>query len=99
MSLVSQRGGVIHGSESKAAAEMIHAEAPLVAMFGFTTSLRSVSQGRAQLLDGVLAFRAEALKALRCRVGLVFSRLLHKGLDRLEGLGISLFQSRRGSRK
>jgi elongation factor G len=47
MSLVSQRGGLIHGSESKPAAEMIHAEAPLVAMFGFTTSLRSVSQGRA----------------------------------------------------
>jgi elongation factor G len=47
MSLVSQRGGLIHGSESRAAAEVIHAEAPLVAMFGFTTSLRSVSQGRA----------------------------------------------------
>jgi elongation factor G len=47
MSLVSQRGGIIHGSESRAAAEMIHAQAPLVAMFGFTTSLRSVSQGRA----------------------------------------------------
>jgi len=47
MSLVSQRGGLIHGSESRSAAEMIHAEAPLVAMFGFTTSLRSVSQGRA----------------------------------------------------
>jgi elongation factor G len=47
MSLVSQRGGVIHGSESKASAETIHAEAPLEAMFGFTTSLRSVTQGRA----------------------------------------------------
>jgi elongation factor G len=47
MSLVSQRGGLIHGSDSKAAVETVHAEAPLVAMFGFTTSLRSVSQGRA----------------------------------------------------
>ena len=47
MSLVSQRGGLIHGSETKAAAETIHAEAPLEAMFGFTTSLRSVTQGRA----------------------------------------------------
>jgi elongation factor G len=47
MSLVSQRGGLINGSESRAAADMIHAQAPLVAMFGFTTSLRSVSQGRA----------------------------------------------------
>ena len=47
MSLVSQRGGIIHGSDSKAAMEVIHAEAPMVQMFGFTTSLRSVSQGRA----------------------------------------------------
>lgn len=47
MSLVSQNGGIIHGSETKAAAEVVHVEAPLVNMFGFTTSLRSVSQGRA----------------------------------------------------
>ena len=47
MSLVSQRGGIIHGSDSKQNVETIHAEAPMVAMFGFTTSLRSVSQGRA----------------------------------------------------
>jgi elongation factor G len=47
MSLISQRGGLIHGSESRHAVETIHAEAPLVAMFGITTALRSVSQGRA----------------------------------------------------
>jgi elongation factor G len=47
MSLVSQRGGIIHGSDSKTSGELIHAEAPMVAMFGFTTSLRSVTQGRA----------------------------------------------------
>ncbi len=47
MSLVSQRGGLIHGTDSKQSAEVIHAEAPMVTMFGFTTSLRSVSQGRA----------------------------------------------------
>ena len=47
MSLVSQRGGLIHGSDSKQSVETIHAEAPLATMFGFTTSLRSVSQGRA----------------------------------------------------
>ncbi len=47
MSLVSQRGGFIHGTETKIVAEIIHAEAPLATMFGFTTSLRSVSQGRA----------------------------------------------------
>jgi Translation elongation factors (GTPases) len=47
MSLVSQRGGIISGSESRPASELIHAQAPMVAMFGFTTSLRSVTQGRA----------------------------------------------------
>jgi elongation factor G len=47
MSLVSQRGGMIHGSDSKALTELVHAQAPLSTMFGFTTSLRSVSQGRA----------------------------------------------------
>ncbi|NLJ47809.1 MAG: elongation factor G, partial [Treponema sp.] len=47
MSLVSQRGGMIHGTDSKAAVDIIHAEAPLSVMFGFTTALRSVTQGRA----------------------------------------------------
>ncbi len=47
MSLLSQRGGIIHGSESRASLDLIHAEAPLAVMFGFSTSLRSVSQGRA----------------------------------------------------
>ncbi len=47
MSLISQRGGVIHGSDSRSTMEIIHAEAPLVTMFGVTTALRSVSQGRA----------------------------------------------------
>ncbi len=47
MSLVSQRGGIIHGSESRPGTESIDAEAPLAAMFGFTTALRSVTQGRA----------------------------------------------------
>jgi elongation factor G len=47
MSLVSQRGGLIQGSETKNVSEVIHAQAPLATMFGFTTSLRSVSQGRA----------------------------------------------------
>jgi elongation factor G len=47
MSLVSQRGGIIHGQDSKTSADVIHAEAPLETMFGFSTNLRSASQGRA----------------------------------------------------
>jgi elongation factor G len=47
MSLVSQRGGMIHGTDTKASMDTIHAEAPMSTMFGFTTALRSVTQGRA----------------------------------------------------
>jgi elongation factor G len=47
MSLLTQRGGIIHRMESKPSQETVHAEAPLSVMFGFSTSLRSVSQGRA----------------------------------------------------
>jgi len=47
MSLLSQRGGIIHGSESRPSMDLIHAEAPLAVMFGFSTALRSASQGRA----------------------------------------------------
>jgi len=47
MSLLSQRGGMIHGSDSRPAIDIVHAQAPLAVMFGFSTSLRSVSQGRA----------------------------------------------------
>ncbi len=47
ISLLSQRGGLITSTESKVSTEVIHAQAPLAVMFGFSTSLRSVSQGRA----------------------------------------------------
>nr|MCR5698472.1 elongation factor G [Treponemataceae bacterium] len=47
MSLVIQRGGIIQSQESKPSTEVIHAQAPMAKMFGFSTSLRSVTQGRA----------------------------------------------------
>jgi elongation factor G len=47
MSLVTQRGGQVLSMESKAAGDEIKAQAPMEKMFGFMTSLRSVSQGRA----------------------------------------------------
>ena len=62
MSLVSQRGGLIHGSDSKALSEVVHAEAPLSTMFGFTTSLRSVSQGRASFTMEFSHFQPKAAK-------------------------------------
>ena len=47
MNLVTQRGGMILSLESKAAVEVIHAQAPMAKMFGFSTNLRSATQGRA----------------------------------------------------
>jgi elongation factor G len=47
MSLVTQRGGQILNMNAKSDADEIKAQAPMEKMFGFMTSLRSVSQGRA----------------------------------------------------
>lgn len=47
MSQVTQRGGMILGQDSKPSGELIHCEAPMAKMFGFSTNLRSVTQGRA----------------------------------------------------
>jgi elongation factor G len=47
MSLVTQRGGSVLTMESRTQSDEIKAEAPMEKMFGFMTSLRSVSQGRA----------------------------------------------------
>ena len=47
MSLVTQRGGQIINMNSKSDIDEIKAQAPMEKMFGFMTSLRSVSQGRA----------------------------------------------------
>ncbi|MDR2941864.1 MAG: elongation factor G [Treponema sp.] len=47
MSLVTQRGGQILNMNAKPDADEIKAQAPMEKMFGFMTSLRSVSQGRA----------------------------------------------------
>jgi len=47
MSLVTQRGGQILSMNSKTDIDEVKAQAPMEKMFGFMTSLRSVSQGRA----------------------------------------------------
>jgi elongation factor G len=47
MSLVVQRGGQVLNMDAKADADEIKAQAPMAKMFGFMTSLRSISQGRA----------------------------------------------------
>lgn len=47
MSQMTQRGGIIMGQDSKPSGELIHCEAPMAKMFGFSTNLRSATQGRA----------------------------------------------------
>lgn len=47
ISQITQRGGIISGQDSKSSGEIIHCTAPMAKMFGFSTNLRSVTQGRA----------------------------------------------------
>ncbi len=47
MSQITQRGGMISSMEEKTGGSIVHAQAPMSKMFGFSTSLRSVTQGRA----------------------------------------------------
>ena len=46
ISSLTQRGGLVTSIESRPAFEMVISQAPLVKMFGYTTSLRSQTQGR-----------------------------------------------------
>jgi elongation factor G len=44
---ISRRRGVLQGTEDSAAGKIVRAEIPLSEMFGYSTDLRSASQGRA----------------------------------------------------
>jgi elongation factor G len=46
ISSITQRGGIVISMESKATADTVCAEVPLRQMFGYTTVLRSSTQGR-----------------------------------------------------
>ena len=46
ISSITQRGGIVLSMESRTAADLVTAEAPLEKMFGYTTVLRSSTQGR-----------------------------------------------------
>jgi elongation factor G len=47
MSLMTARGGQVLSMDSRTGTDIVRARAPMAKMFGFMTSLRSVSQGRA----------------------------------------------------
>lgn len=44
---ITSRGGIILGQDSKGESEVVKAQSPMAKMFGFSTSLRSATQGRA----------------------------------------------------
>jgi len=46
ISTITQRGGIVSSMESKVGSDIVCATAPLHKMFGYTTILRSVTQGR-----------------------------------------------------
>jgi elongation factor G len=43
---LTQKGGIVHSMDSQPTREIVHGEVPMVKMFGFTTGLRSMTQGR-----------------------------------------------------
>jgi elongation factor G len=43
---LTARGGMVISLESRATVEHIHGESPLANMFGYSTALRSMTQGR-----------------------------------------------------
>ena len=62
MSLVVQRGGQVMNMTARTDIDEIKAQAPMAQMFGFMTSLRSVSQGRASFSMGFSHFEKKAGK-------------------------------------
>ena len=60
ISLVTQRGGQVLSMDSKGENEEVKAAAPMAKMFGFMTSLRSVSQGRAAFSMEFLYFERKS---------------------------------------
>jgi elongation factor G len=60
ISLVTQRGGQVISMDSNASVDEVKAGAPMAKMFGFMTSLRSVSQGRATFTMSFSHFEKKA---------------------------------------
>ena len=57
MKLLSQRRGMIVGSQDEGLQCVIEAEVPLADMFGYSTVLRSSTQGKAQFTMEFLSYR------------------------------------------
>ncbi|MBU1696906.1 MAG: elongation factor G, partial [Proteobacteria bacterium] len=48
MGLINQRRGIIQGSQEEGVMSVVESQVPLSDMFGFSTVLRSATQGKAQ---------------------------------------------------
>ncbi len=60
MSQITQRGGMILSMGEKSGGNIIHAKAPMEKMFGFSTGLRSATQGRASFAMTFSHFQVKA---------------------------------------
>ncbi len=57
MGTLTQRRGIIVGSQDEGAVSIIEAQIPLAEMFGYTTVLRSLTQGKAQFTMEFYAYK------------------------------------------
>ena len=57
MGLLNQRRGIIVGSQEEGPLAVIEAKVPLAEMFGFSTVLRSSTQGKAQFTMELGAYK------------------------------------------
>ena len=74
---ISARGGKIHGMTAKGDLQVIAAEVPLAKMFGYSTALRSSSQGRATFSMTFAHYSpvsAEVLEEIKLRSGILPQR-------------------------
>ncbi len=57
MGLINQRRGIIQGSQEEGVMSVIESQVPLAEMFGFSTVLRSATQGKAQFTMEFSAYK------------------------------------------
>ena len=88
---ISSRRGMVQGMEEQYGSQIIRADVPLAEMFGYATTLRSMSQGRAtytmefhhfaeaprNVADEIIARRAKYVHPLPDGEGLSIQRLHH----------------------
>jgi elongation factor G len=80
---LNARGGKIHGMNARGELQIIDAEVPLSRMFGYSTALRSSSQGRATFsmhFSHYSPVSAQVLEEIKVRAGILPQRPAHSGV-------------------